>query len=128
MVGVVAEEDVGELAATADLTGGVSALKMDQENAAPDAGKQHLPPEDQKPQNSPDSDPDRAAVRAEQPEEERTSGWARPPPQRRALRGPKHLFDDKSRVKPGVGQFRVPQLLRLAPILLWISLYCCLRH
>ena len=47
MDGVVAEEDVGELAATADLAGGASALKMDQENAAPDAGKQNLPPEGQ---------------------------------------------------------------------------------
>ena len=43
--GVVAEEDIGDFAATADQAGGVSAHMMDQENVAPGAGKQHLPAE-----------------------------------------------------------------------------------
>ena len=75
--GVVAEEVGGDLAAAADQAGGVSAHKMDQENAAPDAGKQHLPPEDQTPHKLSAGDSDRGAKPAEQPEEERPQGRLR---------------------------------------------------
>jgi hypothetical protein len=54
---------------------------MDQENAALDAGKQHLPPEDQNLHKLLASDSDNVAVPAEQPEEERPPGEPAPTPQ-----------------------------------------------
>ena len=94
----IASVPLGDLAVAADLTGGVSALKLDQENAAPDAGKQHLPPEDQNLHNWLAGDPDRVVEPAEQPEEERPPGEPVPTPQRRAPRGPKHLLAEGSRI------------------------------
>ena len=61
---MVPAQSFGDLAAAADLAGGVSALMMDQENAAPDAGKQNLPPEDQNVQKLTASDPDKAVLRS----------------------------------------------------------------
>ena len=66
---MVSAQSFGDLAAAADHVGGVSALKIDQENAALDARKQHLPPEDQNLHNLLTSDSDKVAVPAEQPEE-----------------------------------------------------------
>ena len=67
-------ESFGDLAAAANQARGVSALKMDQENAAPNVGKQHLPPENQLPHKLTASDSDKVAVPAEQPEQERPPG------------------------------------------------------
>ena len=115
---MVSAPSYGDLAAVADHVGGVSALKMDQENAAPDAGKQHLPPKNQKSHKLPASDPDKVVVLAEQPEEERPPGEPAPTPQRRALRGHKHLLAEKPRVKAAAKQLRARFLRLLTPLLL----------
>ena len=96
--GVVAEEDIGDPAATADQAGDVSAHMTDAEKVAPHKGRQHLSPEGAKPRKSSIGDPDRVAMPAEQLEEERPPGEPAPIPQRRAPRGPKHLLAEEPRM------------------------------
>ena len=83
---MVAKKDVSEAVATIARTGVMSALKMHQENAAPDLGKQYLTPETKSRQNRLASELDTAAARAEQPGEKGISGGGSPPPQGRAPR------------------------------------------
>ena len=115
---MVSAQSFDDLAAAADHVSGVSALKMDQENAALDAGKQHLPPEDQNLRKLSASDSDKVAVPAEQPEEERPPREHAPRPQRRAPRGPKHLLAEKPRVRPAAKRVRARTMSVLAPLLL----------
>ena len=74
---MVVKKDVSEAAAAAARTSDMTALKMHQENAARDRGKQYLPPETKSRQNWPDGDLDTAAARAEQPEEKGIAGGLR---------------------------------------------------
>ena len=100
----------------------MTALKMHQENAARDRGKQYLPLETKSWQNLPNGDLDMAAARAVKPEEKGTAGGASPPPQGRAPRGLAYRLDDRPGKQPRGGQRRVLQLLLTATVLWGISL------
>ena len=71
---MVVDKDVGDDEAAATRTGGMSAVKMHQENAAGDLGKQHLPPETKTRQTRPGSKLDTVAARAEHSEEDGVLG------------------------------------------------------
>ena len=90
--GMVSAESFGDLAATADQMGGVSAHMTDTENVAPRKGRQHLPPESSKLRNSSIGDPDGAAMPVEQPEEARGYQGSRRRYRRGALRAGPSTF------------------------------------